>query len=124
MLNQSGVTVVSAGTSKTMLVDTKTFFALPCKVANTGVTAGSDGRKVVKMGTPLYGNLEARDTAFTISGGANDNPIGILEHDVDVTAGAANASIVIFGLIDTSKLETAVATALASATPAHIILCK
>ena len=124
MLNQSGVTRVSAMSTKSMLVDTKTFFALPCMVANTGVTAGSDGKKIVKMGTPLYGDLQARNTAFTISGSENAEPIGVLEHDVDVTTGAANASVVVMGLVDTSKLDTAVATSLASATPAHIILCK
>lgn len=124
MLNQSGVTVVSAMSTKSCLVDTKTFFSLPCKIANTGVTAGTDGKKIVKMGTPLYGSLTARDTAFTVSGAEGAEPVGIALHDVDVTAGTANGTVLIMGLVDVSKLETAVATALGSATPEHIVLCK
>jgi hypothetical protein len=81
----------------------------------TGVTAGSDGRKVIKAGTPLYGDIEKRDTGFTISGAQGASPVVVLMHDVDVTAGDENGTIVLAGVVDLLKLESSVKTALTSA---------
>nr|DAP31894.1 MAG TPA: hypothetical protein [Caudoviricetes sp.] len=114
MLNQSGITKSSGLTRKTILFDTKLFFALPCMISNSGVEAGSDGKKVVKAGTPLVGSLVDRDTAFTV--GAKDGAVvGIAEHDVDVTAGTANGGIIIFGFIDEDKLDASVVALLDTA---------
>ena len=124
MLNQGGITKETGNTRNIILVAPELDFSLPSKVANTGVSAGSDGKKVVKAGTPLYGSLTARDTAFTVSGSAGATPVGIILHDVDVTSGTKNAQICSFGFVDISKLETAVATALAAATPAGITLVQ
>lgn len=65
MLNQTGVVTVSGGTRKIILVDEKNSTAISCKVANTGVDADANGKKIVKAGTPLNGNFEDRATAFT-----------------------------------------------------------
>lgn len=124
MLNQGGITKVTADTRKTILFAPEVAVSISCKVANTGVTAGADGRKVVKAGQPLYGSLTARDTAFTISGEQGASPVGIILHDVDVTSGTKNAQVCFIGVVDISKLETAVATALAAATPAGITLVQ
>lgn len=123
MLNQSGIKKVSAVTRKTILMAPELAFTLPCKVANTGITA-ENGKKIVKAGTPLYGSLTARDTAFTISGSQGATPVGICLHEVDVTDGTKNAQVTVFGFVDVDKLESAVATALAAATPAGITLVK
>ena len=82
MLNQTGIKKTSAVTRKVILIAPELAFSLSCKVANTGVAAGEDGKKIVKAGTPLAGNIEARDTAFTVAG-AEATPCGILLHDVD-----------------------------------------
>lgn len=111
MLNQTGITKTSATTRKMILIAPELAFSLSCKVANTNVSAGDDGRKIVKAGTPLVGDLEARDTAFTVAG-EGDTPCGILLHEVDVTKDTANAQVVIFGFVDTSKLEDSVASML------------
>lgn len=80
-------------------------------VANTGVTAADNGKKIIKAGTPIYGDIEARNTAFKITGTAAaegkpaQSPAGILLHDVDVTEGNANGSLVLFGFVDLDKLE-------------------
>ena len=111
MLNQTGIKKTSAVTRKVILIAPELAFSLSCKVANTGVEAGEDGKKIVKAGTPLVGNIEERDTAFTVAG-EDDTPCGILLHDVDVTAGTANAQFVIFGFVDSSKLEDSVITML------------
>lgn len=111
MLNQSGITKTSGLTRNTILFDTQLFFALPCMIAATGVEAGSDGRKIVKAGTPLKGSLLNRDEAFTV-GAKDDAVVGIVEHDVDVTAGTANGGVIIFGFIDEDKLDASVVTLL------------
>ena len=124
MLNQSGITKVSAVSENSILIAPELAFTLSCKVANTGVEAGSDGKKIVKAGTPLYGSLTARDTAFTISGAQGATPVGIILHDVDVTSGTKNAQVTTFGFVDLRFVDTAVATALAAAKPAGITLVR
>lgn len=79
------------------------------QVTNTGVSADSDGRKILKAGTPVSGSLEARGTAFVKASTTEgvSNAVGVLLHDVDVTAGAENATLLIFGFVDLNKLTTA-----------------
>lgn len=86
-------------------------------VSNTGITAGDDGRKIVKAGTPLAGSLEARGTAFTKAATTEgvSNAVGILLHDVDVTAGAENGTLLIFGFVDLNKVDTTTAALVTAA---------
>ena len=116
MLNQTGVTTGSyAAPEKNILVDEMNSTAVSVVVSNAGVTADSEGKKIIKAGTPVYGSLRARNTAFTVSGSAGAKPSGVILHNVDVTAGNANSQVVIFGTIDVSKVDSAVATALIAA---------
>ena len=85
---------------------------LPGIIKATGVSAGTDGKKIVKAGTPVYGDIEKRDTGFTVSG--EGNPVAVVMHDVDVTAGDENGTIVIAGCVDLLKLDASVRTAVAS----------
>jgi len=90
---------------------------LPAQVTNTGVTADSDGKKILKAGTPIYGDITKRGTAFakaTTTEGVS-NATAVLLHDVDVTAGAENATIVLAGCVDTLKLDSATAELITSA---------
>lgn len=64
MLNQTGVTRESYGSRKTILVDEMNSTAFSVVVDATGVEANSEGRKIIKAGTPMSGNLEERNTAF------------------------------------------------------------
>ncbi len=81
--------------------------SLPCIVGNTDVTV-VDGKKILKAGTPLYGDITARDTAFVKATTTSDssNAVAVLLHDVDVTDGNANGTIVLAGCIDLLKLDT------------------
>lgn len=116
MLNQTGVESKNYGApEKTILVDEFNSTSVSVVVANTGVSAGSDGKKIIKAGTPVYGSLRARNTAFTIAGASGAKPAGVVLHDVDVTAGNANSQIVIFGTIDVSKVDATTATTLIAA---------
>lgn len=116
MLNQTGVTKKSFGYGeKRIIVDELNSTAFSIVVANTGVTADAEGKKIIKAGTPLYGSLTARNTAFTISGAEGAKPVGVALHDVDVTAGNANSQILVAGFIDVSKVDSSVVTALTNA---------
>lgn len=85
-------------------------------VSNSGISAGTDGRKIVKAGTPLAGSLEARGTAFTKAATTEgvSNAVGILLHDVDVTAGAENGTLLIFGFVDLNKVDATTAALITS----------
>lgn len=112
MLNQSGIEKVTGMTKKSIIIDNKLMFATSCVIANAGVTAGGDGKKIVKAGTPLKGSLKARNTAFTVAKKDDTGIVGILETDVDVTKGNANGACIVFGFIDESKLDSSVVTLL------------
>ena len=94
------------GIRKDIVIGVESYYiALPAQVTNTGVTADSEGKKILRAGTPLAGDITKRDTAFTKTNGSTAT--AILLHDVDVTDGANNATIVLAGCIDTLKLDTA-----------------
>ena len=105
MLNQSGVTTVNATTPKTILWAPETAVAVPCVVADTGITA-VNGKKIIQAGTPLAGDLTARNTAFTKSA---TGVVGLLMHTLDVTTGKQNATVLVSGLVDLNKLDSATA---------------
>lgn len=75
-----------------------------CIVPQSGVEAGSDGRKVVPAGTPYP---------------SNDNKcVGYLLEDVDVTMGDAPGTYVYQGTIDWEKVKSlSIADAARKATP-------
>lgn len=95
-----------------MLADSQ-MVSFPVIVANTDVTAGANGRKIIKAGTPIAGDIEARNTAFTKAKSTTSrepsvttsNAVGILLHDVDVTDGNNNGIVVLFGFVDLEKLD-------------------
>lgn len=111
MLNQSKVTITSGSTRKIILVDTANFQSISVVVGNAGIAADANGKKILKAGMPLKGNLEARNTAFAITA-LDTDVVGIAMHDVDVTSGDANGAILLTGMVDVSKLESDVQTAL------------
>lgn len=144
MLNNTGVTTITAHTPKGILWAPDMAVALSVVVNNTGVEADSAGKKIIKAGTPVTGDLTARQTAFTKAAtaltqiGAVDgastpvkvnksNAVGVLLHDMDVTAGKANGTIVVAGVVDLAKVDTttaALVTAEVKAACSNIIFVK
>lgn len=102
---------MNATTPKSILWAPETAVAVPCVVDNTGVSAGSDGKKMLMAGTPLSGDLTARNTAFkkAATSGTASNAVGLLLHTVDVTNGKQNATVLVSGLVDLNKLDSATA---------------
>ena len=110
MLNKTGITKVVDTAPVQLLFNVQNQFSVGIKVDDANYVT-ENGRKIVKAGTPLTGNLEARETAFvkaTTSSGSS-NAVGILLHDVDVTEGDTNGTLLIWGFVDLNKLDTATA---------------
>lgn len=110
-LNQTGITTVTAVSPKTIIATPEMAISFPCILANTGVNADSDGKKIIKAGTPITGSLEARGTAFTVASTTEgvSNAIGLALHDVDVTAGNANATVLVQGVVKLDEVDSTTA---------------
>lgn len=109
MLNQSGITKVTAGATKQILLNPDLQFSVGIVVSNAKVVE-EGGRKLVKAGTPLVGSLDARTTPFTVAETETaSKTVGVLLHDVDVTNGNANGTLLIFGFVNTKMLDGATA---------------
>lgn len=74
---------------------------------SAGVAVGN--KTIVKAGTPLTGSLDARTTPFTK---ATTSALGVLLHDVDVTGGNNNGTLLVFGFVNTNRLDSDVKTLL------------
>lgn len=105
MLNNSGIKKQSFGAPVQILLNPDLQFSVGVVVSNAK-TVTEGGRKVVKAGTPLAGNLDARTTAFTVATDAA-NVQGVLLHDVDVTDGNGNGTLLIFGFVNPDKIDAA-----------------
>lgn len=88
--------------------------SIPCIVDNTGVTA-VDGKKIIKAGTPVGSATDVFENRQTVLSDDGTNAIGVVLHDVDVTAGNANASVLIAGYVDLLKVEDSVSTKISTA---------
>lgn len=103
MLNKTGITTESAGAVNDILFTSARYEGVSVIVSDAAYVT-EDGRKIVKAGTPLSGNLEARETPFTRASGSDS--VGILRHDVDVTDGAANGTLMTAGSVNTARLDS------------------
>lgn len=97
-------------TPKQILFNVQNQMSIGVIVKNTGVAADSNGKKIVKAGTPIGGDtslLENRATGAVVTNLAADGAKaqGVLLHDVDVTAGDANGSMLIWGFVNLDRLD-------------------
>lgn len=115
-LNQSGITTVTAVSPKTIIANPEMAIAFPCILANTGIDADADGKKIIKAGTPITGSLEARGTAFVVASTTEgvSNAVGLALHDVDVTAGNANGTVLVQGVVKLDEVDTTTAALITS----------
>lgn len=111
MLNNTGIKKETYGSGKQILFAVKHQVSMGIVVGQSvGVTEGT--KKIAKAGTPLTGNLDALDakeTVFTEAKTSTEtnasNAVGILLHDVDVTAGDNNGAILLFGFVNTNMID-------------------
>lgn len=90
-------------------------------VVNKSAGVDFEGKKIVKAGTPLTGNINERTTAFTK---ATSSAVGVLLHDVDVTDGNNNGTLLMFGFVNLNRLDEDVKTLLTDTIKSSIGMIK
>lgn len=123
MLNNTGIKKTTYGGPVQILFNVQNQMSVGIKLAkNFAGAVTENGRKVVKAGTPLSGDLTARGTAFvaaaddsTGSAGDGKPAVGVLLHDVDVTDADANATLLIWGFVNLSHVDSTTATLITAA---------
>lgn len=99
-----------------VLLNPDNAFEISVQVGNTGLTADTDGKMIIKAGTPVGGTvnvLKTRNTVLSVTNTATtgENAQGVLRHNVDVTNGTTNATLIVRGEVDASKCPTIVSQA-------------
>lgn len=114
MFNNTGITKVTGAAPVQILFNVQNQMSVSI-VVDDGYSVTRDGKKIVPAGTPLSGDLTARGTAFvqakdaTSAGNDGKAATGILLHDVDVTNGDNNGTLLIWGFVDLTKLDSTTA---------------
>lgn len=116
MFNKTGITKTTGAAPVQILFDVQNQVSVSI-VVDDGYSVTRNGRKIVPAGTPLSGNLTARTTAFVKAvdntaepGASNGKPAtGVLLHDVDVTEGDTNGTLLIWGFVDLNKIDNTTA---------------
>lgn len=108
MLNRTGIKKETLAGPVQILFNVQNQMSVGIRVSNA-YSVTRDGRKIVPAGTPLSGSLEARNTAFVKAVDTTNPSTGVLLHDVDVTDGEANGTLLIWGFVDLNKVDTATA---------------
>lgn len=98
------------GNDVQILIAPEQAFMIGVIVNNTGVDADAEGKKILKAGTPVGGSTDVLTNRQTVISKSTAAPQGVLLHDVDVTAGEQNATMVVEGKIDIEKLDDATKT--------------
>lgn len=115
MLNQTGITKVTGTAPVQILFNVQNQMSVGVKIArNFAGAVVENGRKIVKAGYPLAGDLTARGTKFTAPVAAAQGvtavpAVGILLHDVDVTDADANCSLLIWGFVNLDRVDSTTA---------------
>lgn len=111
MLNQSGIKKTTGAAPVQILFNVQNQMSVGIKLAkNFNGAVTENGRKIVKAGTPLSGDLTARGTAFVAAADTTAPAVGILLHDVDVTDADANATLLIWGFVNLSRVDSTTAS--------------
>ena len=115
MLNRDGISKKTYGAPTQILANVELQESVGCIVPQSLVaSADANGKKIAKAGTPVFVNLMSRQTPVSASGNVSAN--AVLLHDVDVTAGDANGTALIFGFVNVNRLDASVVTAIGDAT--------
>lgn len=118
--------VTNAETAKDILYLLDDYTAIAVNVSDDGVTAGTDGKKIVPAGTVIGGVLEdPTQAAVAAAGGSGEGAVaaeGVLMHDVDVTDGDALGTMIIRGVLDGTKLPANITAAQKATLPMIVVV--
>lgn len=114
MLNRSGISKNTYTAPTQILANVELQSSVGCIVPQAlGVVVGN--KKIAKAGTPIKIDLLNRNTAVSKADGTTAMN-AVLLHDVDVTAGNANGTALVFGFVNVNRVESDVAQAITTAT--------
>lgn len=106
MFNRTGITKVSGAAPVQILFNVQNQMSVSVKLAKDFAGAVTEnGRKIVKAGYPLSGDLTARGTAFVAAADTTAPAVGVLLHDVDVTEADGNATLLIWGFVNLNRVD-------------------
>ena len=115
------------------------YVGISVTVDDAGIVADTDGKKIVPAGTIIGGTGGANailanpailatehntQSGATGSAGAGVDAEGVLMHDVDVTSGDAQGTMIIHGFIDLNKLPSAPCADAVTALKGRIVFIK
>lgn len=110
MLNKSGIVKTTGAAPNQILFDVQNQVSVGITLAkNFAGAVTENGRKIVKAGTPLSGDLTARGTAFVAAADSTAPAVGVLLHDVDVTDNIGNGTLLIWGFVNLSRVDSTTA---------------
>lgn len=109
MFNRPGIKKETLAAPQQILFNVQNQMSVPILVDKSMASVTVDGRKVVKAGTPLNGDLAARGTAFKAAADSTAPAVGVLLHDVDITDNNANGTLLIWGFVNLDRLDSATA---------------
>lgn len=113
MLNRDGISKTTYGAPRQILANVELQSSVGCIVPQTlGVVVGA--KKIAKAGTPIKVDLMNRQNAVAKADGTTAMN-AVLLHDVDVTAGNANGTALVFGFVNVNRVETDVAALITAA---------
>lgn len=102
MLNRTGIKTETYNNINQILFAVQHQVSVGVLVDDTDVIADASGKKIIKAGTPVTGDLEKRELPFSKSA---TNVQGVLLHDVDVTVGEENGTLLLFGFVNLNRLD-------------------
>nr|DAP91342.1 MAG TPA: Head decoration protein [Caudoviricetes sp.] len=106
MHNNTGIKKETYGNVQQILFAVEHQVSVGIVVDETCGVEQTNGRKIAKAGTPVTGDLDKRTVAFTpATTGVSTDVIGVLLHDVDVTTGDNNGTLLLFGFVNTNRLD-------------------
>lgn len=107
---RNGTVVTKGKNIKQILANPTLFQSFGAQVDDTGLTA-KNNRKIIPAGTPVGGEnsfYEDEKAVLSVTNTAEkaEETQGVLLFDVDVTDGANNATVLVFGFVNEARLET------------------
>lgn len=113
MLNRDTISKTSYLATRQILANVDLQSSVGCIVPKSlGVAVGN--KTIAKAGTPIYVDLMNLQTPAVKADGTTALN-AVLLHDVDVTAGNANGTALIFGFVNVNRVDTDVAAAITTA---------
>lgn len=113
MFNRDGIRKDTYGAPRQILANVEFQYSVGCVVPKAiGTTVGD--KTIAKAGTPV--NIDLTNTLTAVNAVTSGKPMNaVLLHDVDVSNGPANGTALVFGFVNLNRVESTVATAIATA---------